>query len=274
MAEHNRRRAFADVVTADAWHDGFQGCKKVALHVDVVFGLARVGSRPDETVRFRLALRQAEVVVVMNELEPVRVDRASVERGEAPAVEVRLEDKRAARRSAGGKMKLSGDVGNKGAKAAGAIELQRNLMVSQDRQARISRRSGSMIVTQGQTVDGDYRWIVRAATKDLELDGHPWDARSAPRLELIDMRKNRNKGLTPSVRVEVRCLREDLVISDIEWKDATGWAKLSRSFQHRNRLAAAEAVIRTRLFEAGLMHGPLDDRYARMTLAEVIFSDE
>lgn len=274
MTEHNRRRAFADVVTADAWHDGFQNCKKVALHVDVVFGSARVGGRSNETVRFRLALRQAEVVVVMDEHEPARVDRASVERGEVPSVEVRLDDKRAARRSAGGKVRFSASVGNNDAKAAGAVELEHGLTVNQERQARVSRRSGSMIVTQSQTADGDYRWIVRAATKELELDGHPWDARSSPRLELIDTRKNRHKGLSPSVRVEVRCLREDLIISDIEWKDAKGWAGLKRSFQHRNRLAAAEAIIRTLLFEAGLTHGPLDDRYARMTLAEVIYSDE
>jgi hypothetical protein len=38
----NRKRAFADVVTIDAWHEGFSDNRpRVDLHADVVFGTAR-----------------------------------------------------------------------------------------------------------------------------------------------------------------------------------------------------------------------------------------
>jgi hypothetical protein len=77
----NRKRAFADVVTVDAWHEEFDDAhSKVDLHTDVVFGTARVGGEPESPVRFRLSVKRAEVVIIIPELEPVSVDRASVSR--------------------------------------------------------------------------------------------------------------------------------------------------------------------------------------------------
>ena len=47
----NRKRAFADVLTIDAWHGSFlEGHAKVDLHVDVVLGTARIGG---DTPRMR-----------------------------------------------------------------------------------------------------------------------------------------------------------------------------------------------------------------------------
>jgi hypothetical protein len=77
----SRKRAFADVVTIDAWHDAFNDQTSAAdLHADVVFGTARVGGETDAPVRFRLSVKRAEVVVVIPEAEPVAVDRKSVSR--------------------------------------------------------------------------------------------------------------------------------------------------------------------------------------------------
>jgi hypothetical protein len=66
----NRKRAFADVVTIDAWHDSFSGDHaKVDLHVDVAFGTARVGGEMEAPVRFRLSAKRAEVIVIIPESE-------------------------------------------------------------------------------------------------------------------------------------------------------------------------------------------------------------
>jgi len=44
----NRQRAFADVVSIDAWHDKFSPSKtKVNLYADVVFGTGRLGGEID-----------------------------------------------------------------------------------------------------------------------------------------------------------------------------------------------------------------------------------
>jgi hypothetical protein len=75
----NRRRALAEVVSVDAWHEQFgHGVPKVDLHVDVVFENGRVGAEKESPVRFRLSVRQAEVVILIPELEPASVDKKSV----------------------------------------------------------------------------------------------------------------------------------------------------------------------------------------------------
>src|SRR5205823_1663756 len=81
----NRRRAFAEIVSLDAWHEPFsEASSKVDLHADVVFETARVGGEDDSPVRFRLSMRRAEVVIVIPEWEPVGVDKASVSRDNPP----------------------------------------------------------------------------------------------------------------------------------------------------------------------------------------------
>src|SRR4051794_7807338 len=77
----NRRRAFADVVSVDAWHGDFAEGRRVDFHADVVFGTARVGGEIDSPIRFRLSVKSAEVVLVISDFEPVKVDPKSVFRG-------------------------------------------------------------------------------------------------------------------------------------------------------------------------------------------------
>ena len=68
----NRKRALADLVTIDVWHDDF-GKRRVNLHADVVFGTARVGGESESQVRFRLSVKRAEVVVIVPDFEPVSI---------------------------------------------------------------------------------------------------------------------------------------------------------------------------------------------------------
>jgi hypothetical protein len=77
----NRRRAFADVVSIDAWHEPFDANEgTVDLHADVVFGTARVGGETESPIRFRLSIKRAELLVVIPNSEPVKIDRKSVSR--------------------------------------------------------------------------------------------------------------------------------------------------------------------------------------------------
>jgi hypothetical protein len=93
-------------------------------------------------------------------------------------------------------------------------------------------------------------------------------------MKVKDTRKDRARGIEPTVRIQVRCLREDLEISNIVLKDSRAWERLIRSPTHRNRVAAAEAVIRDRLMKAGLIHGALDEPFAEMCLAEVSVGED
>jgi hypothetical protein len=83
MSQHhdNRRRAFADVVSIDAWHEPFDGEHgRADLHADIVFGTARVGGEAAAPVRFRLSVKRAEIVLVVPSSEPVSIDRGTVSR--------------------------------------------------------------------------------------------------------------------------------------------------------------------------------------------------
>jgi hypothetical protein len=262
----NRKRAFADVVTIEAWHDRFSERKsRVDLHADVVFGTARVGGEQESPVRFRLSVKRAEVVVIVPETEPVSVDKKSVSR-DSPEFEGHMTETIERKMKASRKAKISASVspkklhGSLGAEAGGETGLTSSKKLSVPATVRL------MLVTQSQTDDGQYRWLVEPSTKP-SLDGRPWDSIKRPRLRLIDKRKDRNKGIPPSVRVEVRCRREDLLIEDLMVKDETVWQALKAKAGFRNRMAAAESYIRDRLSEEGLEVKDISDIFCQVTLA-------
>jgi hypothetical protein len=120
-----------------------------------------------------------------------------------------------------------------------------------------------------QTKHGDHTWIIEPNAGDVLL-GRPWDAAKAPRLKLVDERSERNSGIEPAVRVELRCRREDLEIRDITPTNKRDWAALAHDPFGANKLKAAEAVIRTRLARAGLISGNLEDPFAELTICAVI----
>jgi hypothetical protein len=99
------------------------------------------------------------------------------------------------------------------------------------------------------------------------LAGRPWDAEQMPRLKLKDLRKDRTRGIPPTVRVEVRCKREDLDIQGIEIKDGRRWSGLKSRLGILNKLAAAESYIRDRLTEEGLEVKNISDPFGQLTLA-------
>jgi hypothetical protein len=126
-----------------------------------------------------------------------------------------------------------------------------------------------MTVMQSLTPEGNYRWQIEAAAEDFLL-GQPWDAAKEPRLTLTDLNAGKSRSIEPSVRIEVRCLREDLLISDIEATDASFMDRLRGSHSHRNNEIAAECYIRDELIRNGLGVGDIHNRFASLTIATVI----
>jgi hypothetical protein len=212
----NRKRAFADVVTIDAWHDSFsKEASTVDLHADVVFGTARVGGDSQSPVRFRLSVRRAEVIVVIPDSEPVLVDRKSVSR-DAPEMEGRLTQIVERTAQANLRTAASASVSTTRVNASATADAAAQVSRAASEKLEVSATVKFLAVTQSKTADGHYRWQVEPRT-DSVLEGRPWDAVKQPRLRLIDQRKDRNKGIPPTVRVEVRCRREDLPISISQW---------------------------------------------------------
>ena len=265
----NRRRALAEVVSVDAWHDEFsQKASKVDLHVDVVFDTGRVGGEEESPVRFRLNVKQADVVVVIPELEPVFVEKKSVSR-DTPQLQGQMTE--TIERTARGNVKgsVAGSISPTGLNAAAATEIGAEASVAASNKVEVTATLRLMVVTQSMTPDGYYRWSLRPS-KGSVLRGRPWDAEQAPRLKIVDQRKDREKGIPPTVRVEIRCRREDLEITEINVKNETIFEVAKRRAGFRNRLAAAEAYIRDRLVREGLTIRNFDDSFGELTLANII----
>lgn len=261
----NRRRAFADVVTIDAWHDDFsEEISKADLYADVVFGTARVGGDPEAPIRFRLSVKRAEVVVVIPELEPVSVDQKSVSR-DAPELEGRLTEVVEQAIHATAKGAVAAGASSTGLTASASAEVAAQGEVSASKKLELSAPIQLILVTQSKTDDGQYRWMLEPGTSSI-LKGRPWDAVKRPRLKLVDRRKDRTKGIPPTVRVEVRCRREDLVIEDLEIKDEKLWITVKNNIGFNNRMAAAESYIRDRLAEEGLEVKNIHDVFGHLTL--------
>jgi hypothetical protein len=265
----NRRRVFADVVTIDAWHKDFSNeCVKADLHTDVVFGTGRVGGDAESSVRFRLSVRRAEIIVIIPETEPLIVDKASVSR-DAPQRQVKMTRVLEQTTQANAQTTASGTISAAGLSGSASVGGAAQADISAKEKFESSGDVSLMLVTQSKTGDNSYRWLVEPHPKGMKtLEGRPWDA-GKPRLALVDQRKDRSKGIPPTVRVEVRCRREDLVVDDLRIKNDAVWDRVKRKVGFKNRLAAAESYIRDRLLSEDLEFENIDDPFGVLTLANV-----
>lgn len=268
MSRHNRTRSLADIVGIQAWHKQFSRNKRKAdLHIDVVFLAGRMGGGTTGDVRFKLSLKSAEVVVVIPPLEPLKVDIASVAR-DAPQQDVNLTNTVKSSRKSKGKAQAELKVNFTRPRVALEGGGSKETADSQERVTAVTQQLQGMTLVHSQTAEGDHRWTVTPNGSSTLL-GRPWDATKRPRLKLVDQRSNRDDPLSPTVRVEVRCRREDLEITDIHLSDESLMDVIKAGGSQRNRQAAAEALIRTRLFEEGLVSGDMRDPYALMVLADI-----
>lgn len=262
MAQNNQYRGLTELVALEAWHEPFtRKVDRADFHIDVAFDTERVGGS-GEAVRFQVRLKRAEIVVVVPFGELAAFDQAKTVR-DAPVVKGKAKTRKAVEKGGelGGKAK--GGIGKKGlvgeldAKAAGHLGYREQtvLELAEDLTGmRVLHHAGA----------GEPRWVVVALGPSLF--GRPWE--DTLRLKVVDTRPNRDPDLPPSLRVQIRCRREDMLIDNIVLVDPTPLEALAGVIPN-NRLKVAEAIIRTRLFEEGLFDGDPSDPYARMTLADL-----
>lgn len=270
MRNNNQARNLSDIVSLEAWHDELTcDLGRSDLHVDVSFMTGRMGGGNDNPVRFKLTLRQAELVVVVPATEPVKVDPKSVRRDTRDRKATVTDTYKRSGKVEGAtaaKVKLRSTGADVNFEAEGGVSGS----ASRDHLVEVSETVRSIVAVHGKAADGAHFWTLSPAMGDT-LDGRPWDGVQEPRLTLVDTRKADSRSLPATVRVEVRCRREDLEISEIVLTDQKQQGLFKKDPNRRNKLAAAEALIRTRMFEEGLLENSADlnDPYARMTIAVV-----
>jgi hypothetical protein len=264
--QSNRKRFFANLISIDAWHSEFTDEHPTAdLHADLVFMTARLGGEEESKVRFRLSLKRAELIVIIPESEPVAVDKLSVSRDGDPETlkhRTTTETKSEA--------KIAGEIGLNISPNAGSSSLSIDAGGSKQKTETENFECDSTInkikVVQSKTANGSYRWTVESRD-GRALDGRPWPA-NKHRLKIIDKRKNKISDIPPTVHIEIRCAREDLIIENIEIKEKNMIQNMIPA--KKNNLAAAEAYIRDYLARAGLEVGRIDDKFSELTLANII----
>lgn len=229
---HDRSRVakatFEGLFVLEAWfqRSGVSVDDGVDLHVGIEFGTASI-SEPDD-LTFMLGLLRCEVVVVILPHQHQQVRRNDV---------------------------AENDFGF-------TFDLQSMRRTSPKRPSAKSprwfqKRSSKFNMVHSKTSDGEDRWAISTGVGEL-LIGAPWVVGTVPLMNLVDAR--RPTGAPPvKVWLEIRCLREDLVISDID-----RLSLLPSSLE-----AAAQRVVRSRLLKRGLGDPNLGDPYERITLARV-----
>ena len=258
---HNNPRVFAQTISIDAWRTQFDGERAEAdLHIDVVFSEGRVGGKTEDDyapVRFRLSLKRAEVHVIRDSIGVIDIPPSSIARTPQPSGTETVVEKKKKHLSGKGKAAASSSALSASGEVEGcaSTEMTKCLETSSD--------ATLMKVSHRKTERG-YAFVIAPKSSD-RLDGVPWDA-DAPRMKLRDTKADRKRGEPPEILIEIHCLREDLIIEDVQFTDddVQLWERLTR-----NRQVVVEQYIKDELLRMGLPCGNLSDPFARLVMADV-----
>lgn len=256
----NNPRVFAETISLDAWRTEFNGETGVAdLHIDVVFQeKGRVGGE-GSPVRFRLSLRRAEIHIIRDKENIIDIDKTSVRRAELPAP---VERSKSRIRNVNVEGKVEGNASAVSFDASVSAKAEGNVAITETIQQ--VDHMPAMQVTHWNTTEG-YAFKISPASED-SLTGQPWGADERT-VKIFDKNIQRKHGEPPEIRIEIRCLREDLVIEDIQF--ASG--KLKAFFKlPRTKQVAVEQYIKDELARAGFPCGDLSDPFTRLILADVV----
>lgn len=266
----NAGRALRQVISLDGWIASFDDTDTATVHADVVFREGRFGADENDRVRFRLALKRAEIVLLALDGEPLRVIRASISRSpvqEEQTQQVTHEVTGEARGKAGLSVKNA-------LNASADLSLEAEARRSITKRRELTERVAGLLEQHFTTVDGHPAWEV-CAIGSGHLTGSPWDAGEKPRLKVKRLAERNADGDKPTLRLEVRCLREDIEISDLELKEPGKQKWFSRRANRDVNLAAAEQVIKEELLSAGFLRvSDMSEKHGELIIADLIVSED
>lgn len=269
--DHNTHRSLRQLVAIEAWfRQSSSDKRRYTLHASVTFDVERLGAGEGANLRFRLAVKKCEVVFLTPSSGFFGVDPSSV-RSPKPLRPHEVETLKKTTRAIGGRIGLS----------------IKGLMPSPsgDAEASAKRETSSAVASKQEvspylelskrSVDNHRAWSLDGRfLPDGRLWGPVWDAEQEPRLTVVDnrpdavMQKDADMGFPPLSRIEVRCLREDIDIYDIQFKDAEEDKQFRRKLGHQARIKAAEAFLRQQILREGLRVGDLSDRFSELTILD------
>lgn len=271
----NTHRSLEGLVSVNAWFsqdpDNF---RKLSLHADVSFGEERLGGDPQSSITFKLSVKRCDIIFILPSAAPFRIDPASV-RSPQPLnpKQVTMTDRKAV--SAAARAKLS--VASRGPSVSADVEVDAQ---SEKSSQSSSQQLKSMYHEVWKRVRGNHAWTVDGRELEQQrLAGPVFNAKKEPRLSVIDQRSedthrlDAKNNIEPVSTIRVSCLREDIDIYDIAYKDPKDQVFFERKKHKDLQLFTARQIIENALLSEGLVAGDLtSDPFAEMTICDVAIS--
>lgn len=263
----NFKKSLGEIVSIEAWYTGFsEEDQQSDLFLHVRFQEAVFGGDPSQSVRFKLRLKKADIVVIAE--APISVPRSRVRRDrlnmEAKLTEVRkTELEGSVEGSVEANVKPTGISGGAQLKATGkaAGSVEKN-------STREIRHSGTL-VEHSVDSEGNNRWSFNPA-EGPNLFGQAFNATEPVMLMRID---GKPPKIPPTVKVRVHCLREDIDVLELEAKNVSK-SLLNRGIGEEKKLKLAEEIIKDYLSREGLEFEDVSEKFAKLVVADVIAHDE
>lgn len=252
--EDNFKRALAEVVSIDGWHNADpEQPAQADIHMHVSFRTATMGRGDKKAkVTFDLAILQAEVIVHISENSALDVVGGTVDQTDPSEMSSTSTMTRTSGQSMTGEASAERGKGF-WSKVAGKIWNTR-----EKKQVVEGKQTQRNIDASYFKLDGHHGWIL-TPQHGSELRGAVWKAKEERRLRVIDDRSdearerdNRN-GFDPEVNLLVRCLPEHLEISNVRATDERIKNQIPDKVVDQIQMTAAEQYLKERLLEENLV---------------------
>jgi len=273
MSNDNTHRSLKSLVSVNAWFEQDESDpRRFALRARVSFREERLGGDAETKVTFKLSVKRCDMVFIPPNGPAFTVDPKSVK------IPKPLNPK---------SVTMRGASETKG-EGSGTLSLNpMNLIAGAKAKISHGRERSEQAVSEQtidwyheawSTMDGNHAWSVDGRDlNDRRLAGPAIDDTGEPRLVLIDKRsdevreRDEDRQLPPMAAIKVSCLREDIDIYEISFKNPEDekLAKSNRENKKKREMVARE-VLKEALIREGLLFGEIvTDPYAEMTICDV-----
>ncbi len=247
--QNQTTRALSQAVSVDGWIASFDQNGHATVHADIVFGHGIFGDDPTAKVRFKIALKRAEIIIHILEPDTIKAIKSTVARkttSKTGTIQTKISMEKTG--SAAVKAKF-GSASPPQASAEGNASIQGS--ASQDIQT--AEPFQEFLCQHFTTPDNAAAWRIESGKgSDNYLIGAPWDATDHFRMKIKKTGDTPTMG-SPSLKIEVRCLREDIEILNLEIKDKSKQTFFAAKKNKATNITAAEQLIKTELEKAGFL---------------------
>lgn len=263
----NIKRCLKNVVSLDGWIGEFTDQGKANVHVDVVFRDALFGDKPDHRVTFKITLKRAEVFLIVDDDAPFKIVKSTISRTVSDSITSQKQDsfvEHSGEADAAAKLSKVGLSG--GASAKGTVKTSKKTTNSSEKAIR-------EYAIQHFADGASPGWEINRSD-GKSMGGAPWDANQEPRLKV---KRNHPSGTNEqlTIKLELRCRRQDLVISDIAFIDPKKKSLFNTGNFQTQKLVAAVQVIKDELCDSGLLtNGDLSKDAVTLLIADTIIFEE